>query len=94
MAMIFGKVKVIFKEKGFGFINGVGGSFEPIPDAKTGAPADIFFHIKDCRDNSFDEMEKGVEVVFDSIEDCYMKNKQTGARERKGYIAKGLRLVA
>lgn len=51
-----GTIKTILSEKGFGFIS------------REGESKDLFFHSKELKDVSFDELRVGDEVTFDVVE--------------------------
>jgi len=51
-----GTIKTILSEKGFGFI------------AREGESKDLFFHSKELKGVSFDELRVGDEVTFDVVE--------------------------
>lgn len=51
-----GTIKTILSEKGFGFIS------------REGETKDLFFHSKELKGVSFDELRVGDEVSFDVVE--------------------------
>ena len=52
-----GKIKLIFRNRGYGFI---------IPEGETQELGDVFFHVRDFKDkNVFEELNTGDELEFE-----------------------------
>ena len=54
-ALMTGKIRKLYKDKGFGFIKGANGN-------------DYFFHRTAIKNYSFDDLQEGIEVSFEETE--------------------------
>lgn len=70
-----GTIKKLVKDRGFGFI----------ATGQGGKGGDIFFHVSAVADGAFDNLEEGMNVEFDIVED--------GGGRGKGPRAGNVRIV-